>query len=202
MGRNTPKIMEFYKKHIKTIEPVALLGYTNNDYFNGELFDLALGNWDINSEWDLGKKYQTIICTRCAYFCINPLGFIKNCHKHLLDGGILYVDWGLGDHWRFSNFKIGWAKEGEQEFAYRNNNYLWSTVWDQEFMEHDQYKKFERLTKVFGYNNVREAIFTEIPVILYLNAIRDYFSVEYDIFTLDKPNPQMYVFIEGEKREK
>ena len=35
-----------------------------------------MGNWDINTDWELKKKYNTIICTRCAYFAKNPEDFI------------------------------------------------------------------------------------------------------------------------------
>ena len=125
MGASDPIVIPFYKKHIVNIcPPVALLGFTNNNLFDGDLYDRSLGNWDINSEWKLNKKYSTIICTRCAYFSKEPKTFIEKCYNGLDKDGILYVDWGLGDHWRFKNFKVGWVKNGEQEYAYDNNNFL------------------------------------------------------------------------------
>jgi len=107
---------------------VALLGFENNQYFNGDCYDLKLGNWNINSEWELDKKYDTIVSLRCPYFAKDPEDFIKRCYRHLNESGKLYVDWGLGDHWRFDKFKIGWVKDGEHEYAYKEDNFLWSAV--------------------------------------------------------------------------
>ena len=45
------------------IEPkgeVALLGFSDNKKFEGDLYDLQLGNWDINSDLVLDKKYEKI----------------------------------------------------------------------------------------------------------------------------------------------
>jgi len=105
--------------------------------FNGDLYDLSLGNWEINSEWKLPRKYDTIICTRCAYFAKDPDDFIKQCYDNLNENGLLYVDWGLGDHWRFAEFKVGWVKGGEQEYAFGDDNYLWSMVWDDTFLKNE-----------------------------------------------------------------
>ena len=107
MGRSDLHLYyNLYFPHIKTKPKgeVALLGFTNQDYFFGDLYDLQLGNWDINSEWSLPKKYDTIICTRCAYFAKDPKDFIKRCYNNLKKNGTLYVDWALGDHWRFDNY--------------------------------------------------------------------------------------------------
>ena len=68
MGKTNPILFPIYKSLVVPKGDVALLGFTNNDLFDGDLYDLSLGNWQINSEWKLDKKYDTIICTRCAYF--------------------------------------------------------------------------------------------------------------------------------------
>ena len=68
MGRSDPHIMPWYRHHINPEGKVALLGFRNNNVFKGDLYDQHLENWDINSEWELTQKYDTIICTRCAYF--------------------------------------------------------------------------------------------------------------------------------------
>ena len=48
-----------YYPNIKPEGEVALLGFPDNSAFNGDTFDLSLGNWEINSDWSLGKKYDT-----------------------------------------------------------------------------------------------------------------------------------------------
>ena len=143
MGRSDTHLGAFYRPHIKLNGDVALLGDADSIRAPvGDLYDLQLGNWNINSDWSLEKKYDTIVCTRCPYFAKDPEDFIRRCHDHLNPGGRLIVDWGLGDHWRFDNYKIGWVKNGEHEYHYTDDNFLWSTVWDDSFKEHEQYKSF------------------------------------------------------------
>lgn len=134
MGNNDKIVIPFYKEHIYPTGSVALLGFSNNTMFRGDLYDLSLKNWEINSEWILSKKYDTIICLRCAYFAKDPKSFVARCHDHLNKNGTLYVDWGLGDHWRFKNFKVGWIKNGEHEYAYAKDNFLWSCIWSEKFI--------------------------------------------------------------------
>ena len=69
MGNTDCKLIPFYKKHIVANGDVALLGSINNSMFDGDCYDISLGNWDINKKWNLKRKYDTIICTRCSYFC-------------------------------------------------------------------------------------------------------------------------------------
>ena len=106
MGRSNGYLFPFYKKHIIPNGKVALLGFTENNLFDGDLYDLRLKNWNINSDWKLKTNYDTIISLRCPYFAKNPLEFIKKCHENLSEGGKIYLDWGLGDHWRFPTYKI------------------------------------------------------------------------------------------------
>ena len=188
MGRSDP------------VGSVALLGFTNNNFFRGDLYDLQLDNWNINSDWQLSKKYDTIICTRCAYFAKDPEVFINRCHNNLNEGGRLYVDWGLGDHWRFKNYKIGWVKNNEQEYAYKEDNFLWSTVWDDSFLEDPQFKIFSQRVKKFGYNDVKEAIFKEVPKVLQLDHIKKYFSISYTMMPLWEDGPQIYILLGGVKK--
>ena len=68
MGRSDPIIFQFYRQVIRPKGKVALLGFTDNTLFDGDLYDLQLNNWDINSDWKLDKKYDTIISLRCPYF--------------------------------------------------------------------------------------------------------------------------------------
>jgi len=200
MGRSDPHIMPWYKHHIKPEGKVALLGFRDNNVFEGDLYDQHLGNWDINSEWELTQKYDTIICTRCAYFAKDVDDFIKRCYINLNKGGRLYIDFGLGDHWRFEKYKVGWIKDGEQEYAYGEDNFLWSTVWDENFTEHPHFKVFEENIKKLGYNDVKAAIYDEVPSILELKSMSEYFNIAYDMMTLWEEAPQLYIIIFGEKK--
>jgi hypothetical protein len=194
--------MPLYNQFIPKKEPVAILGCTENylNLNNADLYDLQLNNWDINSDWELNKKYNSIISTRCPYFAKNPETFITKCHEYLNDGGEIFVDWGLGDHWRFKNYKIGWVKDGEHESFYGEGNYLWSTVWDDSFLKHPQFLLFKKRVERFGYKDMKKAITDEVPSILDLEFIRKYFDIEYDLLALWEDTPQLYIFIKGTKK--
>ena len=199
MGRSNPIIIPFYREQIIPRGSTALLGFSNNDVFVGDLYDLQLNNWNINSEWQLPKKYDTIICTRCAYFAKDPKDFIKRCYDNLKEGGVLYVDWGLGDHWRFKDYKIGWVKDAEHEYSYAPDNYLWSTVWDDSFLENKQFKLFSKRVERFGYDDVKEAIYQETPEVLNLKYIKKYFKINYNIIALWEDMPQLYILIQARR---
>jgi len=164
------------------------------------LYDLQLGNWNINSEWELPKKYDTIICLRCAYFSKNPEDFIVRCYNSLNDGGKLYVDWGLGDHWRFEDYKIGWVKNKKQEYSYHEDNYLWSTVWDDSFVANPEYNKFEQRVSKFDYTDVKKAIHEEVPSLCQIKSIKKYFDLRYNMMALWNDMPQLYILISGRKK--
>lgn len=199
MGRSDTKIIPFYLSHIKPSGSTALLGFVNNRIFNGDLYDLSLNNWDINTKWSLNQKYDTIICTRCAYFAKDPEDFISRCHQHLNEGGSLYVDWGLGDHWRFDMYKVGWLKNGEHEYAYEENNFLWSTVWSDSFLSNEQTKIFQNRIQKFGYSDLKSSIFKEVPRILDLNFIKKHFIICYEIISLWDDFPQIYFLLKCRK---
>jgi len=200
MGKSDPYIFNFYKRHINPKGETALLGWTNNYQYKGDLYDLQLGNWNINSDWSLKKKYDTIICTRTAYFAKNPELFINKCYNYLNENGLLYVDWGLGDHWRFDNYKVGWVKDNEREWAYSEQNFLWSTVWHDDFLNHPSCEEFQNNIKKFNYSSLKKATYDEIPKILKLEFIKKYFSIQYDILSLWKDRPQLYILIYGAKK--
>jgi SAM-dependent methyltransferase len=176
MGRSDPFVFSAYREVLPSREysAVAFLGFSSSNSFTNSIaskekdfYDLSLGNWQINdTEWDIDKKYDLVICTRCPYFSKKPDKFLDNCLKILKEGGVLLADWGLGDHWRFDNYKIGWIKNGEQEYAYDDNNFLWSTLWHESFNQHPEYLKFCNNVKKFGYEEVRSAIFDEVPSVL------------------------------------
>ena len=201
MGRSDPHIFNFYNQNIKPSGSTALLGFTNNKWFDGDLYDLQLGNWNINSEWELSKKYDTIICLRCAYFSKDPEDFIVRCYNSLNDGGKLYVDWGLGDHWRFKDYKIGWVKNKKQEYSYHEDNYLWSTVWDDSFINNPEYNKFEQRVSKLNYTDVKKAIHKEVPSLCQIKSIKKYFNLSYNMLALWNDMPQLYILISGEKHK-
>jgi len=192
---------DLYYKHISPQGSIALLGFQNNQYFPGDCYDLQLNNWDINSDWQLNEKYDTIICLRCPYFAKDPESFIQKCYDSLNENGRIYIDWGLGDHWRFDDFKVGWLKNGEHEYAYKDDNFLWSTVWEESFLKNSQFKIFQESIRKFNYNNIEEAIFLEVPKVLDMKYIRERFEVGYDILTLwPDDKPQLYVLLCGMKK--
>lgn len=195
MGKTNQYIIPWYKKHIQTLGDVGLLGFSNNNLFEGDLYDLSIKNWDINNAWTLKQKYDTLICTRCAYFSKDPSYFISRCWDHLNDGGKLYVDWGLGDHWRFSDYKIGWKKNGEQEYAYKKNNFLWSTVWDEELLTDSEFKLFSERVSKFGYKNLKNAILEEVPHIITFDEIKKFFKISYNTISLWEDLPQFYILL-------
>lgn len=200
MGRTNSIIIPWYREAIKQKGETALLGFTNTSVFYGDLYDQSIGNWEINSEWDLSKKYDTIICTRCAYFAKDPEDFIVRCYNSLNPNGTLYVDWGLGDHWRFENYKIGWVKDGEHEYAYNRDNYLWSVLWDDSFVENEQYKIFQNRVSRFGYDDLKLSIDEEVPSVMELSFVEKYFSTDVHILTCWEDFPQIYILLVGVKK--
>ena len=200
IGKTNTILEPIYRNKFPTKEPRALLGFTDNMLGGGDLYDLQFGNWDINSEWKLPKKYSSIICTRCAYFAKNPKDFIKRCYDNLEDGGEIFIDWCLGDHWRFPNYKVGWVKDGEHEYAYGKDNFLWSTVFNKSFLKNEQYLLYEERVKKFGYNNVKKAIYEEIPEVLELDYIKKYFDISYNLLSVWDDLPQLYIFVKGIKK--
>jgi len=135
---------------------------------------LNIGSPKFDSKIDqnlVRKKYDLIVCTRCAYFCKQPNQFIIKCKQHLTETGNAFVDWGLGDHWRFENFKVGWIRDGEHEKAYFDNNFLYSCFWSKDLEEDSEVKKFWKAVKLnnFNYSNnntLSEVIEEEVPVVV------------------------------------
>lgn len=198
MGKSDGLIKPFYNKHIKPSGETALLGFTNNSWYKGDLYDKALGNWEINSEWKLDKQYDTIICTRCAYFAKDALEFIERCCSNLKDGGRFYIDWGLGDHFRFKKFKVGFKKNGEHEYCYGDTNFEWSTIWSQDLEQDPQVKLFKKRIAKYGYHGALSVhIDLEVPNVLDLATLK----MDHSVYTLAlwEDMPQLYILLEGIK---
>jgi len=208
MGKSDPLIFKAYLDMLpwKNYSKVAFLGFADENAFTKcipgkerHFFDLQLKNWDINDDsWRLESDYDLVISTRCPYFAKDPSLFIERCLGMVKRGGVLFLDWGFGDHWRYENYKIGWVKDGEHESAYEDGNYLWSGVWHDSFLSNSAYKEFEEWVAKFGYDDVKSAIFDETPSILNLNKQPQWMSdvkMSYNLITLWEESPQLYVLI-------
>jgi SAM-dependent methyltransferase len=163
----------------KTYGRVAVLGamhrpcYLERRSDHMDLYDLQgqgilnwVEPWEINSEWKLNGKYDLIVSTRCPYFAKNKMQFLENIKRHLTDEGEFFLDWGLGDHWRFKNYKVGWKKDGEHEWAYGENNFLWSTFWCKSLVVDDEVQKFENWINPWYENEYLDhIIYREVPVV-------------------------------------
>jgi len=204
MGKSDPVIFEEYLNVIEEcntlkLNAVAFLGFSGENDLTRRIFgktrhfyDRDLSNWEINSDWVLQQKYDLIVCTRCAYFSKDPKNFVKNCLNHTEDGGHLLVDWGLGDHWRFPDYKIGWVRNGKREFAYSNENFLYSCFWRPELEADEEVKKFWSFVKKgkFGYENsdsLSAIIEMEVP------SIVDYRAKIIKTVFMWPNEPQLYI---------
>ena len=209
MGRSDTVLFPTYSRLLgnQHYDQVAFLGFSKPNVFTNSIsanecdfFDLGLNNWNINSQWDLKKKYDLIVSTRCPYFAKDPRDFLIRCHDSLRDGGVLLADWGLGDHWRFDNFKVGWVKDGEHEHCYGDTNFLWSYVWHDSFLEDPQVKLFISRIKKFGYDGLRSAIFDEVPVVLDLDEMVNHFDMHVLNVALWEDSPQLYTMLRCTKK--
>ena len=202
MGKSDPFVFSWYIKNLPDIEPkkIAILGSTTDNfvrfkYPNSEihLFDIQLGNWSINEEWEIKKEfYDLVVCTRCAYFAKEPNIFISKCLSLLKIDGYLFVDWGLGDHWRYKNYKVGWIRDGEHEKAYFNDNFLHSCFWNEELESDLVVKSFWNAVKLNNFNytedlNLSDVINKEVPKVI------NYDCVKIETFFLWPESPQLYI---------
>jgi SAM-dependent methyltransferase len=207
MGKSNDILKQVYVRLLDSLslkEPkVAVLGspgpYFVTEALTCDYFDLSLGNWNINSDWKLDNQYDLIISTRCPYFAKDPHQLINKCYTSLNKNGAILLDWGYGDHWRFPKYKIGWVKDNEHEYCYGKDNFLWSGIWDDSFLENSQFKLFSQWVEKLGYTDVKKAVFEETPSVLPLSYIQDKFDVKVELLALWKDKPQLYVFIIGSK---
>ena len=208
MGKSDPHVFNSYLNILpyKEYESVAFLGFTGENNFTRavpgarrDFYDLQLENWDINDEiWDVKDDYDLVICTRCPYFAKDPLAFLKKCLEMISPGGFVLADWGVGDHWRFENYKIGWVKDQEHEFAYDDENHLWSAIWHDGFVSKPAFKSFEEWVKKLGYDDVKKAIFEEVPHVLDLGTLSDKLadiSISCHLLSLWEEAPQLYTIL-------
>lgn len=161
MGKSDSIILPEYIKLTSGLKPecIAFLGFSNSnaftDSFNAdkEFYDLSNG-WNINDEWSLRQTYDLIACTRCPYFSRDPVDFLDRCRRHLNPGGRIFLDWGLGDHWRFKKYKVGWVRDVEHEYAYVPDNFLYSCLWRKSFEHNLVVQDFwNNVRGKFGYSD-------------------------------------------------
>lgn len=206
MGKSDSIVFPIYFETLKSnvdlsvIKSVAFLGFVNENEFTSKIngttrhfYDLALGNWDINSNWNLRQKYDLIVCTRVAYFSKDPTTFIKKCCEYLSDSGYALVDWGLGDHWRFSAYKVGWIRHGEHEHAYKAGNTLNSCFWIDDLEKDENVNAFWTWVvsqPKFGYSSndkLRKIVYDEVP------SIVSYKTHALRCVALWQNSPQLYI---------
>lgn len=199
MGKSDQIVFQKYYELTHHLNPksVALLGFSSENAYTNQLpgvhdlYDLSLGNWEINSDWKLKNTYDLIVCTRCPYFAKDPHEFIRLCIKHTNPGGAILLDWGLGDHWRFPKYKVGWVRDGEHEFAYAQNNKLYSCMWRKSFEDDKVVKKYRDLVAGrFGYPHdidLTRVVNDEIP------SVVDYECDEIRFECLWPDAPQLYI---------
>lgn len=183
MGKSNFHVFNFYLSFFeeKKYKKIAFFGQDGENDFSRNLvceekhfYDMSLGNWEINTfPYPEKEKYDLIVCTRCAYFCKDPVKMIESFSSILKKGGRILLDWGLGDHWRFKNYKVGWIKNKEQEWAYKEENFLWSCLWSDSFESNDEVKKFKHCIRKFGYNeeNLEKTLEKEVTTVLKLEDI-------------------------------
>jgi hypothetical protein len=177
MGKSDPHVFEFYARQLPRnmhYKNVAFFGQPKDNLLSNFIkadkkyfYDLSLKNWEINTfPYEVDTKFDLIVCTRCAYFSKNPMSMIEQFEQMLNLDAILLIDWGLGDHWRFDNYKVGWVRSGVHEWAYEKDNFLWSCYLSKKMKSNKQFEQFENSVKKFGYKSVADAINIEVPSIL------------------------------------
>lgn len=208
MGKSDPYIFNFYLNNFpiqKVYNKAAFFGQAKDNGFTSlisckskNFYDLSKKNWNINSfpyKIEKDKKFDLVVCTRCAYFSKHPKKMIESFSKILKKDGILFIDWGLGDHWRFKDYVVGWKKGDQHEWAYEEDNFLWSSVWEESFLKNKQVELFSKHIEKFGYNNLPETVEKEVPRKISLEEIKSYnFTVENQDFLFLWPDkPQLYI---------
>jgi len=204
MGRSDPIIFSEYSRfldgEINDCSSVAFLGFNQENLFTKTIkspvrhfYDLQLGNWNINEDWRLEQKYDLIVCTRCAYFSKDPVSFIERCKSYLTASGVAMIDWGLGDHWRFEDYKVGWKKNDQHEYAYRPDNFLYSCYWNDDLKNDPTVELFwyhVKSNQKFSYTadeDISNVVRREVP------AIVDYKTQKIKTIFLWPESPQLYI---------
>lgn len=176
---------------------VLFLGQPSHNKFthslgcNATFLDLSLGNWEINTgPWPEGG-YDAVVCTRSAYFSQEPEEFVSRCMAALVTGGVLYADWGLGDHWRFPKFLVGWRDAEVHEFAQvgDHKSFLQSCVWSDKIEVHPSSLLFKQRIQKHGYGGpLLDHVKREVPRVMHVED-----SQVVDCLALWDDLPQLYI---------
>lgn len=192
MGKSDPYLIPWYSKcsselidQFGEIHDIAFFGqpfkndlcyniedmcYTFGRDIKGDLYDIQLGNWDINSDWQC-KKYDLIFCFRTFYFAKDPKKALSNFCKSLKPEGVLIFDIGLGSaHFKRDggsegkNWTFGWKNEKGRCFGnYQGKkHYLFSSFWDDDLLKNPDQSLvdfFEQSKNVPAYSN------SDIPLV-------------------------------------
>jgi len=202
LGRSDPIVFEWYSDKIRVVKgsDVLFLGQPRHSLFTqtldcrADFRDITLGNWDIKHDLVTDRLYDAVICTRCAYFSPRPKSLVSQCLSVLRPGGKLFIDWGLGDHWRFPTFSVGWNRGDEKEFAVYacERQYLRSAVWRESLEQDDQVLDFKRNIQKFGYSGMLgQTIRQEVDSVY---EIPD--SAIVSCLSLWPDSPQLYILLE------
>jgi len=213
MGKSDPLVFKYYLDVLGKdygSDTIAFVGQPGENSLSIQIlgknrlfYDLSLGNWNINKfPYEIDKNLDAIFCTRCAYFSNQPLEMLRFFYKALKPGGKVLIDWGMGDHWRFKDFKIGWLKNGEHEWAYESENYLWSGYISDKMVASEAFINFEKSCQKFGYISTKDAIFKEINFVITPEDITGIgFRILQDKSLFLWPeSPQLYTCLLLEKR--
>lgn len=212
MGKSDPILFPWYLDRLQrghgslSFDAVCFLGFPRDNDFSKQIvsssardfFDLSVSNWNINSSsWNIEKnKYDLIVCTRCAYFAEDPKSFITRCLELLKEDGILFVDWGMGDHWRFPQHRIGWIYDDTHEFMEVNGqrSHLHSCFWEPYFENHPTVIEFFEAIKRknSSYRNSRLSQIVDIEFSAVANA-QDHRLADWDFMFLWPDSPQLYI---------
>jgi SAM-dependent methyltransferase len=199
LGKSDAIVYPWYKS--KSILPqgghVLFLGQTRHNDFTSsiscraEFLDISLGNWEINAGPWPNDKFDAVVCTRCAYFSSDAQAFIEKCKSMTKPGGIVFIDWGLGDHWRFKEFKVGWRSDSEEETVLFNGHRssLRSAFWHPRLEDHSEVQKFKTWIKKFGYEgSLTDHILRETS-----SVSSDTFNCVIDCLSIWPDAPQLYI---------
>lgn len=202
MGRSDSIIFDVYSNFCKELidaKSIAFLGFSQENLFTAmfttdvcHFYDIQLGNFDINSDFSLKQKYDLIVSTRCPYFSKEPDSFIDKCLSYLNPKGHLFLDWGLGDHWRYDPIMIGWKNEEIHQHAkYADTKqFLHSTHWIDDYNNDQATLDFMKSMNSHGYSgNIKDHIKKEVPSV----STRTKNLKKHKLVKLWEERPQLYI---------
>ena len=212
MGKSDSYVFPWYTNTLRktisfeTVANAAFLGQAHENALskhfttsNKKFYDIALDNWRINDEvWNIEENtFDVAICTRCAYFSNDPHSLVEKMLSIVKCGGKVFIDWGLGDHWRLQPYKVGWIKNGLHEsVSYQTHeSKLYSCFWIDDLENHEQVIKFKNelhrqgLYDMFKVN-LGDIIRHEVPNILDASEFK---PIHIDALKLWDSEPQLYI---------